>query len=750
MVDSISYASGDDDGRLHLREQVLRNATMFDEKSLYSSEALQETYNKFSRLQAVKYTNIRFNERPDTTVLDCSIQISTNKPNTLSFQPEGTNTAGDLGAAASLTWENRNFFHGSELLTVRLRSAFEAITGLEGYQNQNYVEYGIDGRLQFPRFLAPFLSPTFKRRSLATSELSLGYNSQNRPEFHRRVFSAGWRYRWAEPRHHINYRVDLLDLNYVYMPWISSTFKHDYLDSPNNRNAILRYNYEDLFIMKVGAGLTYNDGQNALRANIETAGNLLDGLSAAFRFKQNASGQHTLFNIAYAQYAKFDADYTRLLNFDSRNTLAMHVGLGIAWPYGNSTVLPFEKRYFSGGANSVRGWSVRSLGPGSFRGSNGRIDFINQTGDMKLDLNLEYRTYLFWKLNGAAFVDAGNIWTLRSYAEQPGGQFKLGSFYKQIAVAYGVGLRLNFDYFVLRFDMGMKAINPAYRTQNEHYALLHPAFGRDSLEHFDRKIDARDNPMRAKDILHRFLGQNRMIILLAQVAQPNFPQGRGRTLGDDLSAGRVGQMTVGAEYSLLQMLRISTSDQHFFVVVGLNHEIIRLADEVSYLLRDVADVRHEYEDDLAAHHLISHVVRAVVRHVEGCDGERTEQKGCSLLNHLNMPGLDLCFYTVILFDARMHLPRCIDVDVEVVAQASRRLNMVGMVVRDQQTVDIGQPKAVILEMFLQRAEPQAGVYEDSVCLGEQTIAITATATAERNKFQHVFDVFLQNYQEKAK
>ncbi len=103
---------------------------------------------------------------------------------------------------------------------------------------------------------------------------------------------------------------------------------------------------------------------------------------------------------------------------------------------------------------------------------------------MKLDLNLEYRTYLFWKLNGAAFVDAGNIWTLRSYAEQPGGQFKLGSFYKQIAVAYGVGLRLNFDYFVLRFDMGMKAINPAYRTQNEHYALLHPAFGRDFTFHF--------------------------------------------------------------------------------------------------------------------------------------------------------------------------------------------------------------------------------------------------------------------------
>jgi outer membrane protein assembly factor BamA len=123
--------------------------------------------------------------------------------------------------------------------------------------------------------------------------------------------------------------------------------------------------------------------------------------------------------------------------------LALHGDFGIAWPYGNSNILPFEKRYFAGGANSVRGWSVRSLGPGKYRGSDGRIDFINQTGDMKLYLSAEYRTYLFWKFNGAAFIDAGNIWTLRNYADQPGGQFKFDEFYKQIAVGYGVGVRLN-------------------------------------------------------------------------------------------------------------------------------------------------------------------------------------------------------------------------------------------------------------------------------------------------------------------
>lgn len=483
-IDTIRYHSGDDDERLHLKKSVLKNATMIDVHAPYSADGLQQTYNKFARFQAVRYTNISFREHPDTTLLDCDIQISTNKPNSISFQPEGTNTAGDLGAAASLTWENRNLFHGSELFSLTVRGAYEAITGLEGYQNQNYVEYGLESKLKFPRFLAPFLSSTFKHKSLATSELSLSYNLQNRPEFHRRVFSAAWRYHWAEPRHHISYRVDLLDLNYIYMPWISATFKHDYLDNASNRNAILRYNYEDLFIMKSGAGLTYNDGVNAVRANIEASGNILNGLSKAFRFKQNAIGQYTLFNIAYAQYAKFDIDYTHLFLFDNRNTLAAHAEFGIAWPYGNSSVLPFEKRYFSGGANTVRGWGVRELGPGKYRGTDGRIDFINHTGDVKLTLNLEYRTYLFWKLNGAAFIDAGNIWTLRNYAEQPGGQFKMNTFYKQIAVAYGLGLRLNFDYFILRFDAGMKAINPAYRNKEEHFALIHPNFGRDLAFHF--------------------------------------------------------------------------------------------------------------------------------------------------------------------------------------------------------------------------------------------------------------------------
>lgn len=481
-VRSIHYRSGDGYD-LPLRRSVLAENTVVKAGEWFSASDLQRTYNNFARLGAVRYTNITFRE--DTLHnLDTDIRLSMRKPNTIAFQPEGTNTAGDFGAAATLTYQNRNLFRGSELLSIELRGAFEAIKGLEGYERGDYEEYGVEARFQMPRLMTPFLSRKGRRGSTASTELSVAWNLQNRPEFHRRVFSAGLKYRWPTRDGRVQYKLDVLDLSYVYMPWISATFKHDYLDSVSNRNAILRYNYEDLFIMKAGFGLTYNAGDRVIRASVETAGNLLSGFSQIFRFKQNSHCQRQLFNIAYAQYAKFDFEYTRLLRFSAHNTLALHGLLGVAWPYGNSTVLPFEKRYFSGGANSVRGWSVRELGPGKYRGRDGRIDFINQTGDMRLDLNLEYRTRLFWKFDGAAFVDAGNIWTLRSYPEQPGGQFQLDTFFKQIAVSYGLGLRLNFGYFILRLDGAMKAINPAYDDHKDHYPIFHPRWGRDFAFHF--------------------------------------------------------------------------------------------------------------------------------------------------------------------------------------------------------------------------------------------------------------------------
>lgn len=482
----ITYASGDpQDSVIHLRKHVLRENTFLDEGKPYSAEGLQNTYNHFGRLDAVRYTNISFQQARDSALLDALIQLQTNKPSTLSFQPEGTNTAGDLGAAASLTYQNRNLFCGSETFSVQLRGAYEAIKGLEGYSNQDFVEYSVESRLRFPRFIMPFLSRNMRRLTVATSELSLLYDAQNRPEFHRQVLSAGWHYRWKPQRHHDQYQFDLIDLNYVFMPWISETFKREYLDNTGNYNAILRYNYEDLFIMKTGFGYGYNNGTVAIKANIETAGNLLSLGSKVFGAERDGDGHYRLFNIAYAQYVKGDVDFTRQILSYYNSQLVFHVGLGIAYPYGNSTILPFEKRYFSGGANSVRGWSVRSLGPGRYRDKDGNINFITQTGDLKLDLNLEYRAHLFWKFGGALFVDAGNIWTLRDYSDQPGGQFQLQRILKDLAVSYGLGLRLNFDYFIIRFDLGMKAVNPAFETDDdEHFPIIHPRLRRDLAFHF--------------------------------------------------------------------------------------------------------------------------------------------------------------------------------------------------------------------------------------------------------------------------
>ena len=486
-IRDISYESGAiNDSVIHLRPSVLKENTFLESGQPYSATQLQNTYNHFGRLGAVRYTNISFQQVPDTTLLDTRIQVQTNKPSTISFQPEGTNTSGDLGAAVSLTYQNRNIFKGSETFTMKVRGAYEAIRGLEGYSNQDFFEYSIEGRLTFPRFIVPFLSSESKRRNTATSEVSLMFDSQDRPEFHRRVLSAAWRYNWRKRDRLDSYRFDVLDLNYVFMPWISDTFRKEYLDNTSNSNVILRYNYEDLFIMKMGFGYTYNNGRLALKTNVETAGNLLGLGTAIFGGSKNSNGQYKVFDIAYAQYVKGDVDFSKnLLGRGMKDQLVFHVGCGIAYPYGNSTVLPFEKRYFSGGANSVRGWTVRSLGPGRYKDKDGRINFITQTGDLKLDLNLEYRTHLFWKFNGAAFIDAGNIWTLRDYEEQPGGQFTFRGLVTDLAASYGLGLRLNFDFFVLRFDAGMKAINPAYQTEDEaHYPLIHPKFSRDFAFHF--------------------------------------------------------------------------------------------------------------------------------------------------------------------------------------------------------------------------------------------------------------------------
>ena len=482
---------------VRIKESTLVRHTSLKSGDTFKDSNLSDTYRRINQLGAVAGTNIRIEKNPeDSSLINANIIITPARQHSIQLSLDGTNTSGDFGVAASITYQNRNIFHGSEVFSLKGRTAFEAITGLEGYTDQNYFEYSLEANLEFPDFIFPFLSKKFRRKAEAKTEFNLMFASQDRPEFHRRVLTSSWKYKWNGKNPNRSHKLDLIDINYVFMPWISETFYDAYIKDPESRNAIIAYNYKNLFIVKMGYEYQYSSiglatpmgiyGRDAYRFRfaVETAGNLFHGICNAFNTKVNEDGQRTLFNIAYAQYAKLDFDISKSIRFSDHTSLAMRFALGIAYPYGNSDILPYEKRYFAGGANSVRGWSVRSLGPGSFLGTDGRVDFINQTGDVKLDMSVEFRAHLFWKFDGALFVDAGNIWTLRNYKDQPGGQFKWNTCWEQIAVSYGLGLRLNLNYFLLRLDAGMKAINPAYQDAKRHYPIANPNFKRDFALHF--------------------------------------------------------------------------------------------------------------------------------------------------------------------------------------------------------------------------------------------------------------------------
>ncbi len=481
-------------GKPFIRPRVLLGNQRLTKGELYNGDAVQQTYQNFNRLPVMRYTNIRFEEfhRNDSSFIDAYVQLTKNKLRSVSFEIEGTNSAGDLGAAAAVSLSNRNLFRGSESLTVRLRGAYEAVSGLQGnYRNESYTELSAEASLNFPRILFPFLSHSFVNRIRANTLFELRYNYQLRPEFTRIIASTGWSYQWGMNQNKHRHRIDLLDVNYLYMPWIHPEFKERYLDQQDNY--IVRYNYEDRLIVRSGYTYVYNSNGSSMssnifngtsytmRVNVEAAGNWLYGLAKLTNMRKNKDGEYAIMNIPFAQYIKGDFEFAKNIAIDNRNSIAYHLAFGIAVPYGNATMIPFEKRYFAGGANSVRGWSVRSLGPGSFAGDG---NFMNQTGDLKLEGSLEYRSNLFWKLAGAVFVDAGNVWTLRDYESQPGGQFLFDKFYKQIAVAYGIGLRIDLGFFILRFDGGMKAINPAYESGRNRYPIFHPKFSRDFAFHF--------------------------------------------------------------------------------------------------------------------------------------------------------------------------------------------------------------------------------------------------------------------------
>ena len=434
-------------GKKGLRDKVLMRHCPIAPNAPYNEHTVERAYTKLNRLSAVKYVDISFDQVGDNE-LDCHVVISRGKENSISAELEGTYSVGDWGVAAGLGYTNRNLFHGSEELALDGRASYEwrqnGGRAIEGKANAN---------LRFP----------------SNVSFDLGYNYQNRPdEYTRSIFNAGLDYTIAQPRQGLNHQFRFVDISYVYLPWISDAFRDQFLQSTN----ILKYSYENHFIV----GWGYSGNYTSFRAryphrsywnlyyNVETAGNLLRGVAKPLKFEVDPeSGNYMLFKTQFSQFAKADFSVTYNQIFNPRHRVVYHADLGVAVPYGNSMTIPVEKRYFGGGANSNRGWAARTLGPGGYRGSGKQIDFNNQSGDIRLNLNLEYRVKVWWVFELAAFVDAGNIWTIYDYESQPDGVFKWTEFYKQIALAYGVGVRMDFDFFIFRVDFGVKLYDPSRR-----------------------------------------------------------------------------------------------------------------------------------------------------------------------------------------------------------------------------------------------------------------------------------------------
>lgn len=470
-----------------IRRSVLYNSTHITPGQLFDEKDVETTYSSFSGLRALRNVNIRFDEveENDTLKLNSYIYTSPAKIQGVGADLEGTNSYGDLGFATSLSYQHRNLFRGSEVFSAKIRGAFESLAGQKGSAGSDYyLEIGGETSLSFPRFVFPFISADLKRKLRATTQLNVSYNRQRRPEYSRDIFSGGWSYIWQDRINtQARHTFKLIDVDYVLLPTIDSTFLNLLPETT------ARYYYSDQFILGIGYNYSFNNyspqnrmrNTHSLRFSVEFAGNTLYALSNLLGATPNENGEYELFGINYQQFVKTDLDISKGLVLDNRNKIAFHLGMGLGMPYANSKRLPFERRYFAGGANSLRGWSVRDLGPGSM--SKDSSSFVTQVGDIRLDANLEYRTKLFWKFELAAYLDAGNIWTIRPYEEQKNGNFDFSRFYKEIAFSYGLGLRLDFDFFLLRFDTGLKAYDPQ-RKGSDKWAIGKPNFRRDFAWHF--------------------------------------------------------------------------------------------------------------------------------------------------------------------------------------------------------------------------------------------------------------------------
>lgn len=467
---------------LPLRQSLIPKVLNLKPRTLYSKVGEEKSYNSLYELQQFKYVNMQFSEEhlaSDSVNghlvghLYLPMQVRQN----YSLKVEGTNnSSGNVGIGGSVNYQNRNLFRGAEIFDMSLRGSREWMAPSSAVYNM--LELGGEAKISLPAYSIPFLKNLFGFYAIPKIQLGASYNYQERKAYTRTIASVSHAYLWKSDARR-SHTLNLIDLNIVRIFSLDSTFFY---------NPIIKSSYTDHVVPATNYTYVYSRKSNDsnrdyhyLRYNVEAAGNLLYGLSNLFDRPQYGSDTDPYYRFLgsrFSQYVKNDFEYWYGTKLNKIASVAARGYFGIGLPYGNYKLLPPENQYYTGGANGVRAWQVRSVGPGSYKLE--ETEYPNQSSDIKIEANIEYRFRFLKVFEGAVFLDAGNVWSINTNDNREGALFRFDSFAREFAIGTGVGLRFITNYFIARVDLGLKLHDPSLDL-GERWIPANRSFTNDDL-----------------------------------------------------------------------------------------------------------------------------------------------------------------------------------------------------------------------------------------------------------------------------